>query len=87
MTSQYFIGDIMTDSANSVQQGPTVIEIRPFRGGWQCFEARGVQAKTRNKVLSVMRRRWENLDAAIRVHSPDGSIQRVIPFGISGNES
>jgi len=33
----------MTDSANPAQQGTTVIEIRPFRGGWQCFEAPGVQ--------------------------------------------
>ena len=22
---------------------PTIIEIRPFRGGWQCFEGPGVQ--------------------------------------------
>ena len=26
-----------------VQQSVTVIEIRPFRGDWQCFEAPGVQ--------------------------------------------
>ena len=31
------------ESANPVQQGLTVIEIRPYRGGWQCFEAPGVQ--------------------------------------------
>ena len=43
MISQYFIGGMMPDSASPVQQGLTVIEIRPYRGGWQCFEAPGVQ--------------------------------------------
>src|SRR5207244_10164869 len=37
--SQYFIGDITADSTDPVQQSQTIIEIRPFRGGWQCFEA------------------------------------------------
>jgi hypothetical protein len=40
--SQYFIGGMMPDSANPVQHSVTVIEIRPFKGGWQCFEAPGV---------------------------------------------
>src|SRR4029077_5314698 len=39
--SQYCIGGMMPDSASPVQQGLTVIEIRPYRGGWQCFEAPG----------------------------------------------
>jgi hypothetical protein len=33
----------MPESAIPVQQGTTIIEIRPYRGGWQCFEAPGVQ--------------------------------------------
>ena len=33
----------MPESANPMQQSVTVIEIRPFRGGWQCFEGPGVQ--------------------------------------------
>ena len=41
--SQYFIGGMMPDSANLVQQSLTVIEIRPFKGGWQCYEGPGVQ--------------------------------------------
>jgi hypothetical protein len=92
MTSQYFIGDIMTDSANSVQRGPTVIEIRPFRGGWQCFEAPGVQPywtgeNAKQSAIGYAQARGKFGRGEIRVHSPDGSIQRVIPFGISGNES
>src|SRR5438552_12222009 len=33
----------MPESANRVQQSITIIEIRPFRGGWQCYEGPGVQ--------------------------------------------
>jgi hypothetical protein len=33
----------MPESANPMQQNVTVIEIRPFRGGWQCYEGPGVQ--------------------------------------------
>jgi hypothetical protein len=42
MISQYFIGGMMSESANPVQQPQTIIEIRPFRSGWQCFEEPGV---------------------------------------------
>jgi len=31
MTSQYFIGGMMAESANPVQQPQTIIEIRPFK--------------------------------------------------------
>jgi len=33
---------MMPESASPVQQSQTIIEIRPYRGGWQCFEAPGV---------------------------------------------
>jgi len=42
MTSQYFIGGIMPELANPVQQPQTIIEIRPFKGGWQGYEGPGV---------------------------------------------
>jgi hypothetical protein len=38
--SQYFIGSLMPESANPVQQPQTIIEIRPYRGG--CYEGPGV---------------------------------------------
>src|SRR5437899_6510764 len=41
MISQYFIGGMMPQLANPVQQPQTIIEIRPYRGGWQCFEGPG----------------------------------------------
>ena len=82
---------MMPESANPVQQPETVIEIRPFRGGWQCFERRVCSriglAKTRKKVLLVMRKRGRDLDAARFAYTTrDGSIQRVIPFGGRGNK-
>ena len=32
----------MPESAKPVQQNRPVIEIRPFKGGWQCYEGPGV---------------------------------------------
>jgi hypothetical protein len=43
MNSQYFIGGMMPDSASPVQQSLTIIEIRLYKNGWQCFEVSGVQ--------------------------------------------
>ena len=43
MISQCFIGSMMPDLASGVQQSATIIEIRAYRGGWQCFEAPGFQ--------------------------------------------
>jgi len=34
---------MMPELANPVQQPQTIIEIRPFKGGWQCYEGPGVQ--------------------------------------------
>ena len=36
-------GGMMPELANPVQQSLTVIEIRPFEGGWQCYEGPAVQ--------------------------------------------
>jgi len=33
----------MPELANPMQHPQTMIEIRPYRGGWQCFEGSGVQ--------------------------------------------
>ena len=35
----------MPELANPVQQRETIVEIRPYRGGWQCFEAPGVEPR------------------------------------------
>jgi hypothetical protein len=42
MISQYFMDGMMPESPNPVQQPETIIEIRPFKGGWHYYEGPGV---------------------------------------------
>ena len=83
MTSQYFIGGMMLDSANPVQQSLTVIEIRPFKGGWQCYESAGIQpywtgASAREDAIGYAKARAKFGRGEIRVLNADGSIKDVI---------
>ena len=60
----------------------TVIEVRPFRNGWQVYEAPGVQP--------VFLRQEQAIDYAtcracfrsgeIRILKSNGAVERVIPF-------
>jgi hypothetical protein len=67
MTSQYFFGGMMPELANPVQQRVTVVEIRLFKGGWQCYEGPGVQpywtGERQKRTQSVTPKRARNLDA------------------------
>ena len=63
----------------------TVIEIRPFRGGWQCFEGPGVQPywtgeHAKEDAIGYATARAKLGRGEIRVLSPDGSLQRLISF-------
>jgi hypothetical protein len=74
-----------------VQQSATVIEIRPYRGGWQCFEAPGVQPFWTGKgakedAIGYAKSRARFGRGEIRVLNPDGSIERIIPFGEDDNK-
>ena len=65
----------MPESANPVQQPETVIEIRPFRGGWQCFEAPGVQPywtgeNAKESAIGYAQTRARFGRGEIRVHNP-----------------
>ena len=85
MTSQYFIAGMMSDSAIPVQQSTTVIEIRPFRGGWQCFEAPGVQPywtaeSAKHSTIDYAKARVKFGRGKIRVLKKDGSFESSIPF-------
>jgi hypothetical protein len=51
--SQYFIGGMMPELANPVQQSSTVIEIDNTRGGWQCFE-RTYYARARETIIGLV---------------------------------
>jgi hypothetical protein len=50
MISPYFIGGMMPESADPVQQPETIIEIRALpRRVWQCYEGPGA-AQTRRQL-------------------------------------
>jgi len=83
--SQYFIGGMMPDSANPLQQSLTVIEIRPLKGGWQCFEGSGVQPywtgnTAKGDAIGYATARAKFGRGEIRVLNNDNSIERVISF-------
>jgi hypothetical protein len=85
MTSQYFIGGMMPESAIPMQQNATIIEIRPYRGGWQCFEAPGVQPywlgnDAKQSAVDYAKARAKYGRGEIRVLNPDGSTEQVIQF-------
>jgi len=74
-----------------VQRSTTIIEIRPYRGGWQCFEAPGVQPywtgeNAKQSAIGYALARAKFGRGEIRVRNPDRSIQRTIPFCGSSNE-
>jgi hypothetical protein len=84
MISQYFTGGMMPESANPVQKPQTIIEIRPYRGGWQCFEGPGVEPYWTGE--NAMQSAIDYAKGAkfgpgeIRVLSKDGSVESVIAF-------
>jgi hypothetical protein len=80
--SQYFIGGMMPELANPVQQSVTVIEIRPFKGGWQCYEGPGVQPywtgeSAKDDAIGYAKARAKFRREEIRVLNVDGSIKDV----------
>jgi hypothetical protein len=85
MISQYFIGDMMPELANPVQQSLTAIEIRPFKGGWQCYEGPGVQPywtgdTAKDDAIGYAKAHAKFERGEIRVLNNDNSIERVISF-------
>jgi hypothetical protein len=83
MISQYFFGSMMPESANRVQQPQTIIEIRPFKGGWQCYEGPGVGPywigeSAKHDAIDYAKSRAKFGRGEIRVLNADGSIKDVI---------
>ena len=75
----------MPDSAIPVQDGQTVIEIRPFRGGWQCYEGPGVQPcwtgeHAKEDAIGYATARAKFGRGEIRVLDNAGEVERVISF-------
>jgi len=78
----------MPESANPAQQSVTVIEIRPFKGGWQCFEGPGVQPywtgeHAKEDALGYATARAKFGRGEIRVRNRDGEIETAIPMAES----
>jgi hypothetical protein len=60
----------------------TIIEIRPFRNGWKCFEAPGVEPvfPTKDDAISYAQTRARFPTGKIRVLDSNGVMERVIPL-------
>jgi hypothetical protein len=62
-----------------------IIEIRPYRNGWECFEAPGVQPywtgeNAKDDAIGYAEQRMRSRRGEIRVLNKDGSVERVIAF-------
>ncbi len=60
----------------------TVIEIRPYRNGWQVYESPGVEPVFLNQEDAIdyaTGRAWFR-SGEIRVLNSNGAVERVIPF-------
>jgi len=69
--------------STTVQHSRTVIEIRPFKGGWQCYEGPGVGPywvgeKAKEDAISYAKARTKFGRSEIRVLKDDGSVENVL---------
>ena len=76
---------MMLESASPMQHETTIIEIRPYRNGWQCFEAPGVQPywtgeSAKADAIGYAKARAKFGRGEIRVLSSAGDIEKVISF-------
>jgi hypothetical protein len=79
----------LPELASGAQQSATIIEIRPYRGGWQCFEARGVEPlgigdRAKEDAVGYAKDRAKFGRGQICVLNPDASVERIILFDGSG---
>ena len=60
----------------------TVIEIRPYRNGWNVFEAPGVEAVflVKNQALNYAQNRASFRSGEIRILDSTGALERTIRF-------
>ncbi len=63
----------------------TIFEIRPHRGGWQCFEAGGVQpyftkGDAKRQAIDYAKGRLAHRHGEIRVLDTYGTVTETIPF-------
>ena len=77
---------------NASSADGTIIEIRPFKGGWQCFEGPGVGPywigdDAKQSATDYAEERAKFGRGEIRVLNVDGSLERAIPFDRENRES
>jgi len=60
----------------------TIIEIRPFRNGWKCFEAPGVEPVflDQEQAIDYAKARAWFRSGEIRIVNSTGAIERIILF-------
>jgi hypothetical protein len=60
----------------------TIIEIKPFRNGWKCFEAPGVEPVflDQEQAIDYATCRACFRCGEIRIVDSTGSVERIIPF-------
>jgi hypothetical protein len=60
----------------------TTIEIRPFRNGWKCFEAPGVEPVflAKDQAIDYAQQRACFRSGEIRILDATGAVARIIPF-------
>ena len=73
----------VNNPANPVQHCLTVIEIRPFKGGWQCYEGPGVGPywigdTAKQSAIDYAKARAKFGHGEIRVLKQDGSVESVV---------
>ena len=64
----------------------TIIEIRPFRKGWQVYEAPGVQPVflSKEQAIDYATGRACFRRGEIRILDSNGNVERIIPFDETG---
>jgi hypothetical protein len=62
--------------------GVTIIKIRPFRNGWQVYEAPGVQPVflSQEQAIDYATCRACFRSGEIRILKSNGTVERIIPF-------
>ena len=60
----------------------TIIEIRPFRNSWKCFEAPGVEPVflSQEDAIRYAKGRACFRSGEIRILNSRGEVERIIPF-------
>jgi hypothetical protein len=69
-------------SGTMQSQPPTIIEIRPYRNGWQVYEAPGVERVflEKDQAIRHAENRTSFRSGEIRILDSTGEIERTISF-------